>query len=165
MVRSFLDTWGEASKWLPVHAAEAMRIGLLTGRLAERILAPLVTRLNAIENVQIDLLPVDNDFFGHGITVSGLLTGRDMAARVRDGIQRDLVLLPPNCVNGEGLTLDDMTVPQLAAEVGVPLAVGGYDLVESLERFWTDQSVKVQGEGRQLTELGYYIGRDIGREK
>ena len=128
--------------------------------MAERILAPLVARLNVIENVQIDLLPVDNDFFGHGITVSGLLTGRDMAARMRDGIQRDLVLLPPNCVNGEGLTLDDMTVPQLAEAVGVPLAVGGYDLFESLERVWTDQSVKVQGEGRQLTELGYYIGRE-----
>ena len=160
MVRSFLDTWAEASKRLPARTAEAMRIGLLTGRLAERILAPLVARLNAIENVQIDLLPVDNDFFGHGITVSGLLTGRDMAARVRDGIQRDLVLLPPNCVNGEGLTLDDMTVPQLAEAIGVPLAVGGYDLIESLERVWTDQNVKVQGEGRQLTELGYYIGRE-----
>ena len=160
MVRSFLDTWEEASERLPVRTVEAMRIGLLTGRLAERILAPLVARLNAIENVQVDLLPVDNDFFGHGITVSGLLTGRDMAARVRDGIQRDLVLLPPNCVNGEGLTLDDMTVPQLAEEVGVPLAVGGYDLVESLERVWADQRVKVQGEGRQLTELGYYIGRE-----
>ena len=160
MVRSFLDAWASASKRLPVRTAEAMRIGLLTGRLAERILAPLVARLNAIENVQIDLLPVDNDFFGHGITVSGLLTGRDMAARVRDGIQRDLVLLPPNCVNGEGLTLDDMTVPQLAEEVGIPLAVGGYDLVESLERVWADQGVNVQGEGRQLTELGYYIGRE-----
>ena len=160
MVRSFLDTWEEASKRLPTYIAKAVRIGLLTGRLAERILAPLVARLNAIENVQIDLLPVDNDFFGHGITVSGLLTGRDMAARMRDGIQRDLVLLPPNCVNGEGLTLDDMTVPQLAEAVGVPLAVGGYDLVESLERIWADQRVKVQGEGRQLTELGYYIGRE-----
>ena len=72
----------------------------------------------------------------------------------------DLVLLPPNCINGEGLTLDDMTVPQLAEEVGIPLAVGSYDLVESLERFWVDQSLKVQGEGRQLTELGYYIGRE-----
>ncbi len=160
MVRSFLGTWDEASKRLPTRTTEAMRIGLLTGRLAERILVPLVARLNAIENVQIDLLPVDNDFFGRGITVSGLLTGRDMAARVRDGIERDLVLLPPNCVNGEGLTLDDMTVPQLAEETGVPLAVGGYDLVESLERLWTEQSVRVQGEGRQLTELGYYIGRE-----
>lgn len=160
MVRSFLDTWGEASKRLPARTARAMRIGLLTGRLAERILVPLVARLNAIENVQIDLLPVDNDFFGRGITVSGLLTGRDMATRVCDGIERDLVLLPPNCVNGEGLTLDDMTVPQLAEEAGVPLAVGGYDLVESLERVWTDQGVKIQGEGRQLTELGYYIGRE-----
>ena len=160
MVRSFLDTWNETSKRLPARSAKAVRIGLLTGRLAERILVPLVARLNDIENVQIDLLPVDNDFFGHGITVSGLLTGCDMAARVRDGIQRDLVLLPPNCINGEGLTLDDMTVPQLAEEAGVPLAVGGYDLVESIELFWADQSVKVQGEGRQLTELGYYIGRE-----
>ena len=160
MVCSFLDTWDEASKRLPARTAKAMRIGLLTGRLAERILVPLMARLNAIENVQVDLLPVDNDFFGRGITVSGLLTGRDMAARVRDGIERDLVLLPPNCINGEGLTLDDMTVPQLAEEAGVPLVVGGYDLVESLERVWTDQGVKIQGEGRQLTELGYYIGRE-----
>ncbi len=160
MVRSFLDTWDEAKKRLPGRTAEAVRVGLLTGRLAEPILVPLVARLNAIENVQVDLLPVDNDFFGRGITVSGLLTGRDIAARVRDGIQRDLVLLPPNCVNGEGLTLDDMTVLQLAEKVGVPLAVGGYDLVGSFERFWTDQHVKVQGEGRQLTELGYYIGRE-----
>ena len=160
MVRSFLDTWDEASKRLPARSAQAVRIGLLTGRLAERILVPLVARLNDIENVKVDLLPVDNDFFGRGITVSGLLTGRDMAARVRDGIQRDLVLLPPNCINGEGLTLDDMTVPQLAEEAGVSLAVGGYDLVEALERFLDDRHVKVQGEGRQLTELGYYIGRE-----
>ncbi len=160
MVRSFLDTWDETSKRLPARTAKAMRLGLLTGRLAERILVPLVDRLNVIENLQVDLLPVDNDFFGRGITVSGLLTGCDMAARVRDGIERDLVLLPPNCINGEGLTLDDMTVQQLAEKAGVPLAVGGYDLVESLERVWTDQGVKVQGEGRQLTELGYYIGRE-----
>ena len=159
MSRSFLDTWDAASQRLPGRVAQAVRIGLLTGRLAEPILAPLMARLNAIENVQIDLLPIDNDFFGHGITVSGLLTGRDMAARARDGVQRDWVLLPPNCINGEGLTLDDRTVPQLAEEVGVPLAVGGYDLVESLEGLWADQRVKVQGEGRQLTELGYYIGR------
>ena len=31
----------------------------------------------------------------------------------KQGCTYDGVLLPPNCVNGEGVTLDDMTVPQM----------------------------------------------------
>ena len=117
-----------------------------------------MARLNGIENLAVDLLAVDNDYFGRGITVSGLLTGRDIVARLRDEPQRDAIVLPPNCINGDGLTLDDMTVPQLIQEAGVPITVGSYDIVESLERVWSGRDVEIQGEGRQLTELGYYIG-------
>ena len=158
MVRAFLDTWKSQSAELPLGNAEPKRIGLVTGRLAEEVIKPLVARLNCIENLEVDLLAVDNDYFGRGITVSGLLTGRDIVARVRDEPQRDAVLLPPNCINGDGLTLDDMTVSQLIEEVGVPITVGSYDLVGSLEKVWSGRDIEIQGEGRQLTELGYYIG-------
>lgn len=160
MVRSFLDTWQKALKRLPESIDRQQRIGLVTGRLAESFIQPMVNELNNIEQLKVDVLAVDNDFFGHGITVSGLLTGRDMVARARDGVHRDLVLLPPNCINGDGLTLDDMTVPTLEAEIGVPVSVGAYDLVHSLESHWHNQSIQLQGQGRQLTELGYYIGRE-----
>jgi hypothetical protein len=59
--------------------------------------------------------------------------------------------------------LDDMTVPQLEEMVGTPLSVGDYDLIGSIEGYWADQCIAVQGEGRQLNELGYYIGRKNDR--
>ena len=129
MVRAFLDTWKSESAELPTEISEPKRIGLITGRLAEEVIKPLVARLNRIENLEVDLLAVDNDYFGRGITVSGLLTGRDIVARLRGEPQRDAIVLPPNCINGDGLTLDDMTVSQLIEEAGVPITVGSYDLM------------------------------------
>ena len=158
MVRAFLDTWKSESAELPTEISEPKRIGLITGRLAEEVIKPLVARLNRIENLEVDLLAVDNDYFGHGITVSGLLTGRDIVARLRGEPQRDAIVLPPNCINGDGLTLDDMTVSQLIEEAGVPITVGSYDLMGSIEKVWSGLDIEIQGEGRQLTELGYYIG-------
>ena len=70
-----------------------------------------------------------------------------------------MVFLPPNCVNGDGLTLDDMTLPQLREETGVDLTVGQYDLGSSFRAFLEDFQVVLRGEGRQLSELGYYLGR------
>ncbi len=164
MVRSFLDTWSVKAAGLPARVSTAIRIGFVTGRLASDMLQPIVNRLNQIGNCQVDLLIVDNDFFGRGITVSGLLTGQDIARRVQDGVMRDMVFLPPNCINGDGLTLDDMTVSQLEKRVGVALSVGGYDLIDSLEAFWADRRITNQGEGRQLDEMGFYIGRKNDRD-
>jgi NifB/MoaA-like Fe-S oxidoreductase len=139
--------------------AKNLRIGLVTGRLAEPVLAPLVAELNEENPFELDLLSVDNDFFGRGITVSGLMTGRDIAARVCDGNKRDLLLLPPNCINGDGMTIDDMTVAQLADVVGGPVAVGSYDLVDTLGRYCSGVDLGSEGAGRQLDELGYFVGR------
>ena len=101
---------------------------------------------------------MDNDFFGTGITVSGLLTGRDILRAVRGG-PWDLVVLPPNTVNGEGMTLDDMTVPRIEADAGIPVTVGEYDLAETLLRCIDRENV-AHGRGRQLSELGFYVGRN-----
>ena len=160
MVRAFLDTYAQARPKLVPGMGENLRIGLVTGRLAEPVLAPLVAELNEENPFELDLLSVDNDFFGRGITVSGLLTGRDIAARVRDGNKRDLLLLPPNCINGDGLTIDDMTVAQLADVVGGPVAVGSYDLVDTLGRYCSGVGLGSEGAGRQLDELGYFVGRE-----
>ena len=160
MVRAFLDTYARARPKLIPEIGENLRIGLVTGRLAEPVLAPLVAELNQETQFQLDLLSVDNDFFGRGITVSGLLTGRDIVARARDGCKRDLLLLPPNCINGDGVTLDDMTVAQLADVVGGGVAVGSYDLVDTLMRYCSGIRLGSAGAGRQLDELGYSVGRE-----
>ncbi|MGY8824975.1 MAG: DUF512 domain-containing protein [Candidatus Latescibacterota bacterium] len=159
MVRSFLETWQQSKAQLPLAVSEPVRIALVTGVLAERFIRPIADELRLISGAEIDLIVVENDFFGHGITVSGLLTGQDIARALNDGIERDIAFVPPNCINGEGLTLDDKTADQLSVEAGVRIAVGDYDMAKVLSDYFASHSGAKRGRGRQLSELGYYVGR------
>jgi len=159
MVRSFLETWETGKDRLPDSLPEPMRLGLVTGRLAGQFLPPVVSRLNRIDGMEAELIVVENDFFGRGITVSGLLSGADMLQRIQGAGSKDRVLLPPNCINGEGLTLDSMTVSRLQEEAGVPIVVGQYDLAGSVLDLIQGRETGRSGSGRQLSELGYYVGR------
>ena len=159
MVRSFIDSWKGKKNSLPVKFSDSLHLGLVTGKLASGFLGEIVGELNRIAGLEVDLIVVENDFFGHGITVTGLLTGEDIVKKLRGGIAWDVVFLPPNCVNGDEVTLDDMTVSGMQAAAAVPLAVGQYDLVASLQDFLDGRGMAVKGSGRQLSELGYYVGR------
>ena len=74
-------------------------------------------------------------------------------------------MLPPNCINGEGLTLDDMTVAEVEARAGRPVTVGHYDLAGTIADLVLDPggrgdyAARRAGDGRQLSEMGYYLGR------
>lgn len=157
MVRTFLDRWELGRTDLPNDLDRPLHLALVTGRLASRFLTPMVDGIDT-GGLRAEVVVVDNDFFGTGITVSGLLTGRDILRAVRGG-PWDLVVLPPNTVNGEGMTLDDMTVPRIEADAGLPVTVGEYDLAATLLRCIARESV-AQGSGRQLSELGFYVGRN-----
>lgn len=160
MVRSFLDTWNAHRSTLPPVASGPMRIALVTGVLAASFMESVVDEIGMHPDLQADLLVVENDFFGRGITVSGLLTGEDICRSIEGEKQRyDAVFLPPNCVNGQGLTLDEYTVDQLIERVGMPLYVGDYDLARTLGDFLESARGQRLGQGRQLSELGYYVGR------
>ena len=53
-----------------------------------------------------------------------------------------------------------MTVAQLADVVGGPVGVGSYDLVDTLGRYCSGVGLGSEGAGRQLDELGYFVGRE-----
>ncbi len=157
MVRTFLDCWERERATVRGEVERPLHLALVTGRLASRFLIPMVDDLDSSEGLQVDVVVVDNDFFGPGITVSGLLSGRDMAKALRGG-PWGLAVLPPNAVNGDGVTLDDLTVAEIEAAAGMPVTVGEYDLAATLRRC-VDQESVARGRGRQLSELGFYVGR------
>jgi putative radical SAM enzyme (TIGR03279 family) len=157
MVRTFLDCWERERATVRGEVERPLHLALVTGRLASRFLIPMVDDLDSSEGLQVDVVVVDNDFFGPGITVSGLLSGRDMA-RALSGGPWSLAVLPPNAVNGDGVTLDDLTVAEIEAAAGMPVTVGEYDLAATLRRC-VDQESVARGRGRQLSELGFYVGR------
>ena len=90
----------------------------------------------------------------------GLLAGQDICESIKkQGCTYDGLLLPPNCVNGEGVTLDDMTVPQMSEQVAMSILVGEYDIANSICSFLKEKQGAHRGQGRQLSELGYYVGK------
>ncbi|MEE2656882.1 MAG: DUF512 domain-containing protein [Candidatus Latescibacterota bacterium] len=159
MVRSFLDRWRSGRSQITTPST-TVRMAMLTGTIAPFFLEPVVNEINEIANVEVELLSVANDFFGHGITVSGLLAGKDILAALAPA-RWNLALLPPNCINGDGLTLDDMTVADLSERSGVTIAVGDYDLALSIQRALHGDLVE-RGRGRQLSDLGFFVGRREG---
>ena len=71
--------------------------------------------------VQLQVVPIRNDFFGESITVSGLITGGDLMAQLKD-VPMDRLLLPANMLRQEGdLFLDDVSVEQVEQTLGVPI--------------------------------------------
>ena len=68
------------------------------------------------------------------ITVSGLLCGRDIAAALEGKQLGDEVIIPPNCLRSEGdMFLDDMTVEELEARLGVKVIQNGSSGSELLD--------------------------------
>ncbi len=72
----------------------------------------------------VELQVVVNRFFGESITVSGLLTGRDIIDAFRGEEDDGVLVLPPNCLNRDGLFLDDLTPADLVGELNREIIVG-----------------------------------------
>lgn len=134
MMRKFLDQFQTRQKLLPQSLSRKLSITLLTGVSAFRLIKKIVEeKLNIIPGLKIKVIVVKNDFFRPTVTVTGLLTGVDMLNTLKKQKEmEDLILLPPNCINQDGLFLDDMTPQDLEKELDRKVINGSYDLVETL---------------------------------
>lgn len=85
------------------------------------------------QNVTLQIFEIRNDFFGESITVSGLITGQDLIAQLKDQDLGDELLLPTNMIrSGERVFLDDLTIEDAEEALGIPIRIvesGGRDLV------------------------------------
>jgi len=112
-------------------------LSIATGLLAYPYIRRMSDRMEeAVTGLVIHVYPIRNDFFGEHITVSGLLTGRDLAAQLKDKPLGSRLLLPGNVLrSGEDVFLDDMTVGELEKALQVPVNIvksSGYEFVETI---------------------------------
>ncbi len=108
-------------------------VTILTGALGARVLEPLLTDLRAHAQVDVDLLPVPNRFFGGNIGVTGLLTGEDVAAALDAQPPAGRRYLLPDVTLSRGRFLDGTTVDALPRPVEV-VPTDGASLVAALGR-------------------------------
>jgi len=109
MVRQFIDEVASLNRIEKMKG----RFLFLTSTLALPFLNMLKTRLTrlwCIDNDKMDVLAVENRFFGKSVTVSGLIGAGDFSKTIRNLKKKyDRIILPPNCVNDQGRFIDDKT--------------------------------------------------------
>lgn len=90
-------------------------LSIATGFLAYPYIQKMASRIEEkYFNTQIHVYPIRNDFFGELITVSGLITGRDLIHQLQNQKLGDRLLLPCNMFRSqEEVFLDDITLAQV----------------------------------------------------
>ena len=101
------------------------RVTLATGTAAYPFLRGLVDELQKKwHTLPCEVVAIQNDYFGHSITVAGLITGTDLAAQLAG---RDLgeELLLPACMlrHEQDRFLDDMTLEELQRRLHIPITL------------------------------------------
>lgn len=95
--------------------------------------APFLEKLLCTAREKYDILngrvfAVENDFFGHSINVAGLVTGRDLIHQLKGKDLGERLLIPANMVRHDELDfLDDITLEEASAALGVPIYPVGQD--------------------------------------
>jgi len=93
-----------------------------TGQSFYPFLKKFIERLSEKENLQIDAVPVENHFFGNLVTVTGLLTGRDVIKTILDKTDGyEMVLVPEVVLDNEDRFLDDVTLPNMEEALKIPV--------------------------------------------
>lgn len=124
LIRVMLDDWRRARRRLPERVAPPRRVAWLSGRAAAPALRMMAAEAQAVSGLSVDVRVVENTLFGSAITVSGLMSGRDII-RTLGGGPADLAILPRSAFGFEGeRTLDDWTVAEIERESGVPIRLG-----------------------------------------
>ncbi|RRR70959.1 MAG: DUF512 domain-containing protein [Candidatus Viridilinea halotolerans] len=137
MVRDFLDTWRRVQRRLPARLAQPTRLALVCGTLVAPLLRTLLPRLQRIDGLTPEVVPVVNHFFGETVTISGLLTAQDVIPALQAS-GCDQALLPRVMFDYQGeRTLDDYSLDQMTTTAGMPLALadGPDELTRLLQQF------------------------------
>jgi putative radical SAM enzyme (TIGR03279 family) len=97
------------------------RIGVVTGTAMAHLMPQVLEPLSQATGSQFDLITIENTLFGPRVTTAGLLPGRAVQQALLTERELDLVLLPGECLNDDGLFIDSMSLEQCQASLVVEL--------------------------------------------
>lgn len=112
-------------------------VTIATGKAAGTLVKKLAEAFEMkCPHTRVQVVIIENKFFGEQITVSGLLTGQDIVAQLQGRELGEYLLLPCNLLrSGERVFLDDMTLEQVESALQVPVNIvksSGQSLFEAL---------------------------------
>ncbi len=140
MLRLFTSEWGLAIEDIADMLKEfsgKRTVTLVTAAAAYDMICTLADRLNSLcDGLDVRVKKIINNFYGESITVTGLLTGRDIYEQLSGTDLGDEVIVPENALrHPEEDFLCGMTLKGLSEKLGVKVSAGssdGYMLVRMI---------------------------------
>ena len=132
LTQNFLTEWDKAMLRCPDDLYPGNKNYVIpVGVSAATLLKPAIEAFNLRYCTSNRIFPVVNDFFGHTVNVTGLLTGSDILAQLPEG---NPVILPSVVLNQDNLFLDDMSLAEFMHRRGgnVKIAKGAVELYNLL---------------------------------
>lgn len=91
------------------------------------------------DNLNGKVVEIRNDFFGHRVSVAGLITGQDLIAQLKGRDLGERVLISANMLrDGGDVFLDDYTPQQVSDALGVPIVPVEIDGADLLAKIFED---------------------------
>lgn len=130
-IKGFLKTLSNEEKNIKAE------MSLATGVAAYDFICDMVSLIQRrCKKIKCHVYKIENDFFGHTITVSGLVTGVDMINQLRDKPLGEKLLIPRNMLRAEGdLFLCGTSLEELEKELKTRVVVtenDGASFVEAI---------------------------------
>ncbi|MBE6775789.1 MAG: DUF512 domain-containing protein [Ruminococcaceae bacterium] len=113
------------------------RLSIATGVAAAPLMQELSQALmQKYPRITVSVYPIVNDFFGHSITVAGLITGGDLINQLKDKKLHGRLLIPSVMLRSEGdIFLDDISLEQTEDALGVsitPVSCDGQEFLNTI---------------------------------
>ncbi len=147
MTRYLIEQWKRSKRKLPTSMSTPRRVTLVTSVMAQSVIEQFAADLRQTEQLDVQVLPVVNTFFGAEVTVAGLLCGQDvLAALEANSNLGDLVLLPRVMLDNEGTRfLDDVPVEEFKARLPVraEFVRNAQETIEAIRSLAADKNERV----------------------
>lgn len=147
MIRSFIE---EVKDYLDSIEGDdrVINVSTISGVLAYDTIKSSCDKINKkFPNVNVHVYKIINEYFGHSITVTGLLTGQDICAQLSGKELGDNLLLPTNTLKAdENIFLDDMTLEEFEKNLQINTIIvksSGMDFVKTIINENEDNNPKI----------------------
>lgn len=116
--------FAEALKNAKILPNKQNTLSIATGKAAVGLISILAQRAMDKSNIRILVYAIENEFFGSEITVSGLLTGRDIINQLQGKELGEYLMLPDSLLRNDTSTLlDDVDISEIEAALNIPIKI------------------------------------------
>ena len=119
------------ANYVPIRPGATSNVTIVTGTAASNFMKTIAaTFTKTHQGLNITVRPIENQFFGTTVTVSGLLTGQDIVKGLKNNHASNIIIVPENAFRAgvkEKVMIDGTTLKDLEAELGATIVVGSTD--------------------------------------